>query len=1080
MNTDKIIDEAITLPIEERTEFLDKVCAGQPDLRLSIEAKISARQNGSTVEFNPSSVDLNPTLEGMSLGEDGTPIANDSVTFVLKEDFPQPIEATSVIAGRYTLLELLGEGGMGEVWVAQQTEPVKRKVALKLIKAGMDTKSVVQRFEQERQSLAMMDHPNIAKVLDGGLTQGRRPFFVMELVTGMPLNNYCDQNKLNIRERLQLFTDVCQAVQHAHQKGIIHRDLKPSNILVATQDGKPVPKVIDFGIAKAVTSNDSDANQAVFTQAGTVIGTLEYMAPEQANFSGEDIDTRADIYSLGVILYEMLTGLRPLDTRRKKKAAITEIIRIISEDEPAKPSSRVTLDQSGLEMASVRQIDVNKLQTLLKGELDWVVMKCLEKQRDRRYQTANALSRDIQRYLNDEIVEARPPSTSYRLKKLVKRYRVQVIAAGLVLLSLLGGIIGTTWGLIHLGQANRELAKKNDQLIQARKKADTRYDLARKALATFHTGVSEDFLLKEEKFKNLRDRLLSSADEFYANLGTLLKDDDENQSRRELLQANYDMANLNMKVGQKEGALQMHQRVLAEREKMLPNDPDAAYDVAQSLITIADLLAETGKTQKALEAYNQARKVVAGSNGKLPPNPEAQIAYAEAGSRWGYLLGNTQQSEEARKVLEEARDIQESLVAQDPENPERLTSLARTHHNLGRFPRNNEAEKEYQKALQIREKLVKAYPKILEYKSELARTHNNLASLYKDEGKTQQAKEQYLEALRIHQQLHDENPAVTEFAHMLAGTYRNYANLLADGLSSTSEAASEYRKGLDITARLVKENPTVHSFRSELAGGQEALGNLYTKSGNPQEAIKEYQNSLKELDFLVENNPDVPLYWNRRGYVHYCVGYLHSNQGKIKEAEGECNKALEDHRKLNQDFPKNSNYQYSLISDLSLLSDLQRKDHRTADAIASYNEAYKEGIKLVQDNPRQVLFKAVVADILRCRGLAYLQDSQKAANAVADTRQSLEMWESLPGRDGEQWFGTACCHAVLATLAGKKDSGIDPSQAKKEADLAMEILVKQVIPKNFKDISSFRNEPSLDILRTREDFKKLMTELGAK
>src|SRR5580700_10539480 len=336
---------------------------------------------------------------------------------------------------------------MGEVWVAKQTEPVQRKVALKLIKTGMDSKAVLARFEQERQALALMDHPNIARVLDGGLTPTGQPFFVMELVNGLPLTRFCDEAKLTPKERLELFVPICQAVQHAHHKGIVHRDLKPANILVTMIDGKPVPKVIDFGVAKATSGRLTD--ESMSTQFGSVVGTLEYMSPEQAGFSAEDIDTRADIYSLGVILYELLTGLRPIDAKRLRTAALTEMIRIIREEEPSKPSTRLSTDDALPSLAAMRQTEPRKLMSMLRGELDWVVMKCLEKQRDRRYETASGLARDIQRYLADEAVEARPASAAYRFSKFLRRNKRPVLAASVVLLVLIGGIVGTTLGMIQ-------------------------------------------------------------------------------------------------------------------------------------------------------------------------------------------------------------------------------------------------------------------------------------------------------------------------------------------------------------------------------------------------------------------------------------------------------------------------------------------------------------------------------------------------------------------------------------------------------------------------------------------------------
>src|SRR6516165_10034477 len=388
-------------------------------------------------------------------------------------DWQPAVAAGVVIAGRYTLVEKIGAGGMGEVWVAKQTEPVKRKVALKLIKAGMDSKTVLARFEAERQALALMDHPNIAKVLDGGITSAGHPYFVMELVNGLPLTKFCDEARLTPRQRLELFVPICQAVQHAHHKGIVHRDLKPANILVTIIDGKPIPKIIDFGVAKATAGRLTE--ESLSTQFGAVLGTLEYMSPEQAGFAGEDIDTRADIYSLGVILYELLTGLRPLDAKRLRKAALTEMVRIIKEEEPSKPSTRVSTDESAPSLAALRHTEPKKLAALLRGELDWVVMKCLEKHRDRRYESANGLARDIERYLANEVVEARPPSPGYRVRKFVSRYKGQVVAAGLVLLTLFAGLTAVAVvqtrakaaiarALENETEANRALGVANESL----------------------------------------------------------------------------------------------------------------------------------------------------------------------------------------------------------------------------------------------------------------------------------------------------------------------------------------------------------------------------------------------------------------------------------------------------------------------------------------------------------------------------------------------------------------------------------------------------------------------------------------
>ena len=441
----KLFEEALKRKPEERAAFLDEACGGDAELRREVESLL-AHHDEATTDF------LQPP------GPQGTVSARPRT---------QPIDPLiGCQVGHYKILEVLGEGGMGTVYLAEQTEPVKRRVALKIIKLGIDTKQVIARFEAERQALAMMDHPHVAKVLDAGITDpasGSRPYFVMEYIPGVPITEHCDRQRLSIEQRLQLFMSVCDAVQHAHQKGIIHRDIKPSNILVSVKNGQGEPKVIDFGVAKALHQKLTE--KTLFTEHGQLIGTPEYMSPEQAEMTQQDIDTRSDIYSLGVLLYELLTGALPFDPRKLRSAGFGEIQRIIREEEPPRPSTRLSsLGEASTTSAQNRQLDSRSLERQLRGDLDWIVMKSLEKDRTRRYETANGLAMDIQRHLSHEPVVAGRSSAVYRLRKFIKRHRAAtaVIFTSVVALAVVVG--GLVIGL--RSRAAAELARQEARELE--------------------------------------------------------------------------------------------------------------------------------------------------------------------------------------------------------------------------------------------------------------------------------------------------------------------------------------------------------------------------------------------------------------------------------------------------------------------------------------------------------------------------------------------------------------------------------------------------------------------------------------
>src|SRR5262245_56657064 len=484
----------------ERAAYLDAACGQDAQLRAEVEGLLAHDHAAGSF---------------LDLSARPDPAAN--------TEGPAVAEGPGTVIGQYKLLEQIGEGGFGVVFMAEQQAPIRRKVALKIVKAGLDTRQVIARFEAERQALALMDHPNIAKVLDAGtvgsrqqevgskehpsslpsayclLPTGGRPYFVMELVKGVPITKYCDEQRLTPRERLELFLPVCQAIQHAHQKGIIHRDIKPSNVLVAPYDGKPVIKVIDFGVAKATGQRLTE--KTLFTEFGALIGTLDYMSPEQAELNNQDIDTRSDIYGLGVLLYELLTGTTPLNRRQLEGAAYTEVLWRIREEDPQKPSTRLTDSRDSLPLISAqRKMEPAKLTKLVRGELDWIVMKCLEKDRTRRYESAGGLARDIQRFLHQEPVQACPAGACYRLRKFVRRNRGAVVAVSLVVLALLAGIAGTTWGMFRAERAQVAEAERAEGERRAKEEVQKRLvqiERATEILASVYRDLDPEAAEKE-------------------------------------------------------------------------------------------------------------------------------------------------------------------------------------------------------------------------------------------------------------------------------------------------------------------------------------------------------------------------------------------------------------------------------------------------------------------------------------------------------------------------------------------------------------------------------------------------------
>jgi serine/threonine protein kinase/tetratricopeptide (TPR) repeat protein len=648
----------------ERSAFLDEACAGDAERRRRIEWLLGAADRPIGI------LERGPELAAADL-----PISSSSLA------------ADRLFAGRYKLRQKLGEGGMGEVWVADQIEPVQRRVALKVIRIGHDTDKMLARFEQERQALAVMDHPNIAKVLDAGVDDVGRPFFVMELIKGVAITDYCDAERLSPRQRIELFIPVCHAVQHAHQKGIIHRDLKPSNILVGLYDDRAVPKIIDFGVAKATGPRLSE--QSIYTEIGSLIGTLEYMSPEQAEPNNLDVDTRSDIYSLGAVLYELLTGAVPFSRKELQSAAFVEMLRIIKEVEPPKPSTRLSGSGTLPSVAAVRRMEPNKLIALLRGELDWIIVKCLEKGRARRYATANALAMDLQRYLSNEPVGARPPSAGYRFRKFLRRNRALVTAAAIMLILLVGGIVGTSIGLVRADRARRDEADRAAGERRAKLSAEKRLAQIEKGidiLGSIFDNINPD--AEEKEGRPLRMILGDRLDHAAAELdGEAVGDALVVARLQDRLARTY------LGLGHYDKAVPLFAKAVATRQAEIGDDDPRTL---RSMVGLATAYQQSGKVHDAIELLEHVRDVQLRTIG-----PKQRDTLATQ-NQLGWILWLIGEPKKAVELLERVRDERKALFGEDDEETiDTYRGLGVAYTSLGK---RTEAIESARMILQVRRK----------------------------------------------------------------------------------------------------------------------------------------------------------------------------------------------------------------------------------------------------------------------------------------------------------------------------------------------------------------------------------------
>jgi serine/threonine protein kinase len=782
----ELLHQAMQLAPEQRAQFLDEACSSDVVLRDEVESLLLADEDVRS-----------SFLQSPPLGSE-----SDGIGAVAT------LEPGQVFSQRFQLVRKLGEGGMGQVWLAEQTSPVRRQVALKLIKAGMYDEALVQRFQSERQSLAIMDHPAIAKVFDAGTTPQGQPYFVMEYVPGLPITEYCDQKKLKIRDRLELFVQACEGVQHAHQKAIIHRDLKPANILVVEVDGKPVPRIIDFGLAKATAPQV--AGESIFTQVGHFVGTPGYMSPEQAD-SGfrdgvQDIDTRTDVYSLGVVLYVLLTGLQPFETKQKQKQPLDELLRKLREEEPSRPSTKVSADRdTSATTAAARGIEPRQLVSLLRGDLDWITMKALEKDRARRYGAPSELAADVRRHLNFEPVEAGPASAGYRLRKYVRRHRVAVAAvAGLVLLLAAFSVLQA----LQLRRITRERDRANRESDRATRITDFMTDMFK---------VSDP---SEARGNSVTAREI--LDKASTDMQKGLAKDPEVQSQ--MMQV---MAQTYLNLGLYARSHDLAQRALDARLGLLgPDDPKTL----ESMTQLGWILDREGHYS---EAESLERRALMGERRVLGPEDPLTL---KAMDNLAVIMDGQSRHDEQEKLEREVIEI--AIRKQGPESPQVLQSMNHLGIALLGQGRYGAAEQEYRQVLDVARRVLGAdHPQTLS-------AMNNLAWAIQAQGR-------FAEAEPLCRQV------LSTYERVLGPEHRNTVSAMVvlvnvlkkEGHFAESEKLS--REALAIYSRtLGPEHPHTLLCKADLA-------DLLYKGGHLHEAEELQRETLAaQIRVLGSENPD--------------------------------------------------------------------------------------------------------------------------------------------------------------------------------------------------------------------------------
>ena len=927
----------------QRAAVLDDACQGDAALRSQVERLLAEHelQESFILDTPPAGVDA--TVDHRPLSE-----------------------RPGTVIGPYKLLQQIGEGGMGVVFMAEQTEPLQRTVALKIIKPGMDTRQVIARFEAERQALALMDHPNIAKVLDAGTTDSGRPYFVMELVKGVPITQYCDEKHLPLRTRLELLVPVCQAVQHAHQKGLIHRDIKPSNVLVAEYDDHAVPKVIDFGVAKATAQKLTD--RTMFTEFGQVVGTVEYMSPEQAKLNQLDVDTRSDIYSLGVLLYELLTGSTPFGRKRLQEAAFDEMLRIIREEEPPKPSTRLSTSEGLPSIAANRGSEPLKLNRLVRGELDWVVMKALEKDRNRRYETANGLAADIQRYLDDEAVQACPASATYRFGKFARRNRGALLAGAAILATLVLLVVGlAVSNLLIAGERNQKAAAliEKEEALGAAKVSEA-------AAQAESKRAEEGFLRASIAIREVLTKAAMGSGEWSQLPPPLRK------------QFGHE-------------AVRFYEELLDEN-----SDPNLQYQAAVGFRAIGTLHTSYAEPQLAEASFRRSIEILERIAAEHPLVPQYRHQLAWSLLNLGRTVRTMKRTDEAQTIVRKAAELYETLLSQTPNSFDFRNELATCYVELSQCHADSRDFKLAADAiLQGIAMLENAIPR----QSEELLLKERLAGLHFSLGTTQSAEHRYQEAKASFQtaaELCEDAASNSPTASLLFKWGECYGCLIAfpSEVVPLNEAERFYREFLEMCLS-IPDNLKVHpNLRENIGHTHRFWAYKLLGAGRREEAEQVLSEALVVFEKLMTDVPDRGSNWHFAADTERQIADSMFSRGKYEQAEQGLQRSIELHEQRVAKFPD------LVVSDAERAASYKELAWLLATSPVSEQRNAARAVELAQ---KAVEIQPTEGGPWNTLGVAQYRAAQWQP-AVDSLTKSIDLRE---GGDAVHWFFLAMAHWQL-------------------------------------------------------------------